>query len=495
MSYRIVLALLWLACSAIIFDARTASACSCGGRPTVLEEYDRSKNVVIAQVVFVEKSNEERRFVNNVMSTRLIVEKVFKRSLKAGEEMTFAQGGGGDCIWTFSESEIGKRFLFYLSDKRKGESLWYAFICGRSQGAEYAADDLLYLENIAKVRGKTRLSGTLAYSQRSPIEGQEPIDRALGGTRLRVVGEKKTYELTTNQNGVYEIYDLPAGKYRIEPEVPTGWKIDYPSAAQSGETSQKAEATSKQSFQISVEAGRHTFIDFLYGANNALRGKVLDASGNGMKSVCLDLLPAEGKIAKYFSEHDCTEQDGSFEFLGVPPGRYVIAINKNGKISSSEPFPVFYFPNVSEREKAEVITIGLGQVIEDLNIFVPGMEETITVEGVVLFADGKPVIDEAIKFEAVGTPEGVEGKASTTPDASGRFSLKILKGLKGTLYAEMYAHSGEFENCPKIESLIQQAKSRGATLHTNAREIRAEENIKNIELRFPFPKCERSKEK
>lgn len=31
---------------------------------------------------------------------------------------------------------------------------------------------------------------------------------------------KKTYETKTDENGVFEIYDLPPGKYFIEPEMP-----------------------------------------------------------------------------------------------------------------------------------------------------------------------------------------------------------------------------------------------------------------------------------
>lgn len=495
MVYKRNVLLLSVALAALFLDGRTANACSCGGKPTVLAEYERSNFVLIAQVMSVEKSQESERAVDGVRSTRMIVEKVFKGALKTGEEMTFAQGGGGDCIFTFSEKDIGERFLFYLSAKGKGETLWFAGYCGRSQNAEYAADDLLYLENMAKARGKTRLSGTLGFYQTSPIEDQEPIHNLLIGNKVKIIGEKQTYELITNQDGVYEIYDLPAGKYVIDPEVPGGLKITYPHGSSGrGEVEEKDDGRPKQpSFRVVVEAGKHAYFDFGYGVNNALRGKVLDTAGNGMKDVCLSVVPAQGKPAKYFSESDCTDKDGAFEIVGIPPGSYVIAINKDGKISSSEPFPTFYYPNVFEREKAAVIIIGAGHFLEGINIYVSRMEETIAVEGVALYSDGKPVIEGSVQFEAEKTSAGIDGKARARTDSTGRFAIKILKGLKGTLYGEMFAYAGQYENCPKLEELIKQSGRNVPTIRTNVIEMRAEENIANVELRFPFPLCKKAK--
>ena len=43
---------------------------------------------------------------------------------------------------------------------------------------------------------------------------------------IKIIGAQKTYETKTDKGGVFEIYDLPPGKYSIEPEMPAGWKID-----------------------------------------------------------------------------------------------------------------------------------------------------------------------------------------------------------------------------------------------------------------------------
>ena len=92
-------------------------------------------------------------------------------------------------------------------------------VARRSTGIEAATDDLLYLENIAKVRRKTRISGTVGGGRKNRIYNVE-------GKKIRIIGPRKTYETKIDSHGVFEIYYLPAGKYLIKVETPAGWKID-----------------------------------------------------------------------------------------------------------------------------------------------------------------------------------------------------------------------------------------------------------------------------
>jgi hypothetical protein len=346
---------------------------------------------------------------------------------------------------------------------------------------------------MTRVRGKSRLSGKLSFSATSPVEGEKPIYVRLDERSVRIIGEKKTHQLTTNQDGVYEIYDLPAGKYTIEPEIPDGWKIDYASVSGVRNREEKVGSTQKKpSFPVHLETGKQAYIDFEYGVNNAIRGKVINIAGNPMKDVCLQLVPAQGKASRYFRSSDCTEDDGTFEFAGIPPGSFLIAVNEDGKISSSEPFPTFYYPNVFERENAAVITIGAGHILEELNIYVPKEEETITVEGLWVYSDGKPVIGEWVQFEAETTGDDIEGKARAQTNSAGRFAIKILKGVKGKLYGMKYSYSGEYENCPELEELIKNSGESVPTLRTNTFEIRAEDSVANVKLRYAFPACKKA---
>lgn len=504
MSHRNRLPLLLLlpaACVALFLAAPVARACSCGPRPTVLDAYEGADFVVVVRAVSVEKSEKAapdgrigggEYYVDGVKSTTMRVERVYKGGLNVGDEMVFAQGGGGDCIWTFNEKSVGEQYLFYLASPRPGSKVWYGFGCGRSKGLESAADDLLYLNNLDKARGRTRISGTVYF------DGPEGPDVA--GRRLRIVGPQKTYVVKTDENGVYELYDAPPGRYYVEPEKPHGWRVNSYMLRTSASFAGRDDEEGPTRIPFVLEAKKHAGLDILFEIDNAVRGRVLDAEGRPMDGVCLELMQAGGKAPERFYKGDCTDNGGAFEIDEIPPGSYVIIVNDDGEVSSSEPFGAFYYPNVTKREEATVFHIAAGDFVEDLQIYPPASAETIRVEGLLLFADGKPVAGERVKFKAAAE-EGKGGEkdddddeadADAETDAKGRFSIKILKGQRGELYGEMYTYSGEYENCPALEKIIKKLGASVPEVRTAPLQVRADANLYGVELRYTFPGCKKA---
>jgi hypothetical protein len=219
-----------------------------------------------------------------------------------------------------------------------------------------------------------------------------------------------------------------------------------------------------------------------------------------MADVCLHLVPADG--SKGASLLDCTEQDGSFEISEIPPGRYVIVVNDDNQITSTEPFGTFYHPNAARREDAAVFEIGRGDFVEDVRVGVPKVLETVTVEGAFLYSDGKPVVDESVEFKVEGAERdqygsirgGVSGDASARTDEKGRFKLKILKGVRGELKGRMLAYVGKFENCPKLDAAVKKTGEHMPELRTPALSFQAEHDLTGVELKFPFPGCTKAKD-
>lgn len=210
--------LLFLALAGSLFCAHVASACSCAGRGTVLDAYAGASRVVVVRAVSVEKAEPGAGY-EGIASTKMIVEKVFKGDLKVGDELTVGQGSNVDCIVGFYQP-VGQQFLFYLGPREKNSKALYIGSCGRSRGvrdAEDTTDDLLYLNKLETMSGKTRISGTIQF-----VNGP---DVGVEGRAIRIIGSDKSYEVRTNKDGVYEIYGLPAGNYRIEPETPAGWEL------------------------------------------------------------------------------------------------------------------------------------------------------------------------------------------------------------------------------------------------------------------------------
>lgn len=486
--------LLSLALAVLVFGAAEAHACSCGARPTVLDAYDSAEVVVVVRAVAVEKASPEQtapkgqmsngqNYVDGVKSATMRVERVYKGWLKAGDEMTFAQGGGADCIWTFEEDDVGKKFLFYLK-RFGGEPAWIAGTCGRSNRVDYAADDLLYLDKMEKVRGKTRISGTLGFAAET--------DESVEGRKIRIVGAGKTYEARTDENGVYEIYDVPAGRYSVEPEIPRGWKVANFWLRSSPSFAGGDEVKATKMIPLVLQAKKHAGLDIRLDVDNALRGHLYDPAGKPMYGVCLHLVPADGTKGPYLA--DCTEKDGAFEIDEIPPGRFVLVVNERGKVTSREPFGTFYYPNVYRREDATVFQLAPGEFVENVQIYAPAAAETITVEGVLLYSDGKPVAGGRVEFKLEKTAARETADAGEATDSKGRFSIKILKGQTGQLYGRLYAFTGQYENCPKLDALIKKVgRNDMAEIKTAAVQINAEQNVYGVELKYPFPGCKKAK--
>ena len=469
----------------------------------MLDSYEGSNTVVIVRVVSLEKAQRAERlgdpgYKNGIRSTTTLVEKVFKGPMKVGQQLIISQGGGADCRWTFREEDMGEQFLFYLHT-HADLPVTYASTCGRSRRLDYAADDLLYLNDLEKLQGKTRISGTLSFYQSSPVEGGEQVYRTFPGTKIRIQSRDKTYEATTNRDGVYEIYDLPPGIYEVHPEIPIGLKLgrfgvkpSYIRDDVENALKKKTPAAERKPFEVVLQAKSHAYVDFRFEVDSRIRGTVVDNMGNPLDRVCLKLLPAHEKAAQGFYKADCTEHGGAFQIEDIPAGAYVLVINDDGEISSDEPFPTFFYPGTTDREKATVLTIANGDLIEGLVVNVPQMEPTIVVEGVLLYSDGKPVSSEAVQFITDGAEEDNDDDPMTQTDAAGRFKIRILKGKKGILFGSMYTYSGEFENCPKLEKLIKEAEDDVPEVKTKKIAVTTERDLSNIVLKFPFPGCKKA---
>jgi len=259
---------LLLACAILLCGASVANACSCVGSPTVLDAYDYADIVVITRAVSVEKADKDERYaVDGVRSTRMVVEEVFKGCVKVGDEMTFGQGGGADCIWTFNEQSLGKRYLFYLNSPQESREIWFAGGCGRSTGVDNATDDLLYLNRLDEVRGKTRISGMVEFLGDSNL--------GVGGRVIRISGANKVHTIKTNRKGVYEIYDLPPGRYLLEAETPTGWRAEsyFLPTSYTSNFDGRGEEQSPKKFLIILEDKKHVGFVVRFEKDNTVRDK------------------------------------------------------------------------------------------------------------------------------------------------------------------------------------------------------------------------------
>jgi len=472
----------------LLFTTKSVKACTCGPKPTVLDSFEMSQDVIIAEIIAVEKSKDDDNYPYGVKGAKMSVKKVFKGNLKEGGEVFFEQGGGANCIWTYRDEEIGAKVLIYSTpyEGRRAVSE-----CGRSGGLSGVGDDLLYLENIDKVRGKTRISGQVRYG----FFGGAPEGQSVQGKKIRVIGKNKTHTATTDKNGIYEIYDLPAGDYFIEPEVPDGWKINLYMLRYSPSLPPYYEYQEEKypnRFPVVLENKKHISLDFMYDIDNVIQGRVLDPSGKPMKGICVTAVKAEATEFKY-GPFDCTDEKGVFAITELNSKSYVLVINGDGEISATQPIKMIFHPGVKDRSKATVINIAEGKKIALPDFRVPEIVETVTLSGILTYSDGTPVRTHKVQFIADKNDETVEGEPYDYTEADGSFSLKIFKGQSGRIRAEMIFGTRHLESCPGLRNaVIETDKIPGiVTASTLWTEIKADKDSKDIKLKFAFPKCEK----
>src|SRR4026207_795011 len=92
-----------LAAATVLLKISIGLACTCGPNVSVLDEYDRSQVVLIAHLSAIQKVEQKQKevYVDDDARSQLVVEKVYKGVVRAGDAVVFAQGNGVDCAWRF----------------------------------------------------------------------------------------------------------------------------------------------------------------------------------------------------------------------------------------------------------------------------------------------------------------------------------------------------------------------------------------------------------
>ena len=339
---------------------KIALACGCDPYArTGLQAYQDSDLVVIARMLSVENAiKPEPRVGGDISAATMVVEKVYKGNVQVGEQLRFAQGDEIlGCTWSFYREEVGERFLLYLFTPEKPSDPLYIPTCNRSKGLDGAREDLLFLDHLEQHRGSTRVSGVLL------ADG----DLDVSGRRIRISSRSKTYVTTTDKEGVYEIYNLPAGRYVIEPELPFGWKVDEFLATREP-TRPYVHRRPSNRLAFRLQPRKHFSAVIELRLNNHVSGTVVDSKSQPLASVCVSLVPL--KDQSLLACNDFTDKKGRFQIDSVEAGSYLLIFNYENKLTREMPFPKLYYPGVSERKDASTIEVKHGRSLDGLNVAV-----------------------------------------------------------------------------------------------------------------------------
>lgn len=202
---------------------------------------------------------------------------------------------------------------------------------------------------------KTRLSGSVKqFITEMTRQGKIETLNYLAERKVCIIGNGKDIKLKTDENGVYEIYGLPPGKYKVMLDKISGFSF----------TNDKSNEV-----EVEIKSKSHTEENIFYSINNAIRGKLYDSGNKPVEDVLLKLIPANEEFPKFYIAETYTNKDGDFEFENIPIGTFLLVVNKEVDIGSeTESSKTLYYPGTFKREEASEITIGAGVFYENFNL-------------------------------------------------------------------------------------------------------------------------------
>ena len=305
-----------------------------------------------ADAVFIGVAN---RVVNVPNNTRLEIGPYLQTTAYFTIEEAFKGVGGtgivfdsNSCGYRFKE---GERYLVYAHrDPYKNNELGVIVGNTRTRPLSEAAEDLQYIRGLASAEFGSRVFGRVtqsAYNFKTLAYDAE----ALKSIKVILEGNNQHQEVVSDSEGRYVFKRLPTGTYRIRADLPNYLSHDE----------QKIEVSGYGCVPLDISARR----------KGQIAGRVFDNTGESLIYVPVSLVPADASREEIFAEEkdkvvwpfSLTNLEGRFWFSQLPPGRYLLIINRSelerSRGKQREPaLPRFFYPGVIDVGVATIVVVG-----------------------------------------------------------------------------------------------------------------------------------------
>ena len=324
----------------LVLMADPASACSCPASGPPCQAAWSADAVFTGTVKSIEPIEDSDRppGLRSVRVT-LNVEQGFIGATSRVIEVTTG-AGGGDCGYRFV---AGRRYIVYANKHDTGGLV--TGICNRTRPIEGADEDVRYLTSNPAAAGG-RFYGRITERRRDPAEERSVDYGPLEGIEVSVLGPTWQKNAATDPNGRFEITGLPVGKASYFVNVPFGFDQRF------------------RTGDLEIKDPRGCVAhDFMLTPRATASGRVVDASGQPVVGVVVDAVAAElaGFDPPPYQMPVRTDEQGSFRFDALPPGRYVFGVNLTKDSGRRpRPGPSVFLPGVSAPSSATVIELKAG---------------------------------------------------------------------------------------------------------------------------------------
>jgi hypothetical protein len=252
---------------------------------------------------------------------------------------------------------------------------------------------------------------------------------------------ERTASAETDDTGAYRLFGLATGDYVIGVEssrwnIPPGRLLArdtkpyqyYPRATGAADADVLVLAPGSETngidFTLSLPATQPPAVTSRNSAvpaeaSGVIRGHVLRSDGFPARGVPIQLSSVDQLLTPFGT---VSNDEGLYEFVGVAPGRYRVAVDMNAR------FQTGVFGARSPRGMGEVINVTAGSVIESIDI---GIRSGSLIVGRIVDEYGDPIERATVRAAGVRWTKGRyrfdEGTARQTDDL-GRFRLWLPPG-------------------------------------------------------------------
>lgn len=267
-----------------------------------------------------------------------------QRVILAPEEIFFGHPGKEVVAITnqrlcIPELHAGDRWLFYLYESDENKPLLLAYAGGSVPIADAEKD----IARLRRLSGMADAGVIRGHIQR--VVRKEDGDDYQNVARHTVIAKRKDngaeYRAVTDNDGQYELEPLPLGSYELSANTTAGWWAE--------------EGT------VDVHPRGCQYVGLELVQDSVISGRVSGAEVDAGKPIWVEALRQDQE-----ESHSTYAPDGHFQFHGLAPGRYLIAV----EIGADEKH-LTYYPGVRRKDLAIVIEIGPGEQHRNIDIPLP----------------------------------------------------------------------------------------------------------------------------
>ncbi|RPJ85039.1 MAG: carboxypeptidase regulatory-like domain-containing protein [Acidobacteria bacterium] len=375
---------------------------------------------------------------------RVKVERVWK-GLKDQAEAEFLTRGVPGKMWVEDEFEfkVGERYVIWAWPSDTPPML-RTHGCSLTRLLKDAQEEVEFLDSLSRPAAGGYVYGRVWRSDHPSTADKIP---AAVGVTVVLEGSGRRRETRTDDEGRFRFVGLRGGNYdvslmlpdtlaplRQSPADPHYPRTEMPIRASVAINSPRDCASAD--FRVQSSA-------LISGFAAAEDGKPL--SGIIVQGALLNHLQqqdenrAKGTFAFLFSAKAITDERGYFEFLNLPPGRYVVGVTLEHDANADQPYPRTFHPGVANIGEATVFELKPGERLDVGAFTLPPRLVPIAIHGSVVRENGEPAVDA---FVAVTNNFRARLRGTRT-DKNGAFSLSVFPGYSYALTASVGSGSDE----------------------------------------------------